>query len=401
MTIEFPCPQCAQLVRTPDAAAGKKGKCPSCSAVVTIPAAKSSPPPAARKATEPPVGPIEFFCSSCGQIVRTPRSAAGKKGKCPHCAEIVLIPLVDTPLPAAAKTKQPATAAPAKPTAAKQETLPAAMLRSKTQVTAKRDIEFAPPTESASITPPLTPQLQLPSTPQATSKPAPQQISDPFTSVYANAAPGLPTLPPSSGQTSTAPKPTPAAAVAKLVPLAPKPTQLATINKPASVADFTPLNPITNFGQDVAGTAPLGGLQPLPAASPLASTGTSKGAVNIPAIIQLVVVTPFMVMFLLYLCLLLFTFCLSLLTVAAASFRFGIGGLLSGLASILIYVGLIAAQITVLVGSARQLERRSHLMALIAAWLAVIPCVSPMGMPAAIWSLVVLYRDDVKSSFRS
>src|SRR5687767_10905133 len=98
MTIEFPCPHCQQLVRTPDAAAGKKGKCPSCAAVVRIPEATAPPvaeptKPVATASASPPAktsvddtGPIEFFCSSCGQVVRTPRAAAGKKGKCPHCS---------------------------------------------------------------------------------------------------------------------------------------------------------------------------------------------------------------------------------------------------------------------------------------------------------------------------
>jgi hypothetical protein len=55
--------------------------------------------------------PIEFPCTACGQLVRTPDSAAGKKGKCPHCGTIAQIPLVSpraavpglTPLPATPK----------------------------------------------------------------------------------------------------------------------------------------------------------------------------------------------------------------------------------------------------------------------------------------------------------
>lgn len=38
MAIEFSCPHCHELVRTADAAAGKKGRCPHCQAVVQIPA---------------------------------------------------------------------------------------------------------------------------------------------------------------------------------------------------------------------------------------------------------------------------------------------------------------------------------------------------------------------------
>jgi hypothetical protein len=105
MAIEFSCPHCQQLVRTPLAAAGKKGRCPGCGAVVRIPALESgkteqplqrptapqksafSPPP-----SEPGAVGIEFYCVECGQLVRTPATAAGKKGKCPHCKALIDIP---------------------------------------------------------------------------------------------------------------------------------------------------------------------------------------------------------------------------------------------------------------------------------------------------------------------
>src|SRR6186713_436800 len=45
----------------------------------------------------PPPMPIEFPCTACGQLVRTPDSAAGKKGKCPHCGTIGQIPLTSPP----------------------------------------------------------------------------------------------------------------------------------------------------------------------------------------------------------------------------------------------------------------------------------------------------------------
>jgi phage FluMu protein Com len=108
MPIEFSCPSCRQLVRTADSTAGKKGKCPQCQAVVQIPLrsaaaqagerARLAPPPAARRseatpAASPPTPAfIEFFCAECGQLVRTPAAAAGKKGKCPLCRQVVEIP---------------------------------------------------------------------------------------------------------------------------------------------------------------------------------------------------------------------------------------------------------------------------------------------------------------------
>jgi serine/threonine protein kinase len=41
VSIEFTCPQCQRLVRTPAGTAGKKGKCPGCGRVVNIPVVKS------------------------------------------------------------------------------------------------------------------------------------------------------------------------------------------------------------------------------------------------------------------------------------------------------------------------------------------------------------------------
>jgi phage FluMu protein Com len=121
MAIEFSCPHCQQLVRTPLTAAGKKGKCPKCNAVVQIPArwASKSERPAAvpqqsvggsassssRWKEESP-GTIEFYCTHCGQLVRTPAATGGKRGKCPNCQELVQIPQRTsgstsmTPLPA-------------------------------------------------------------------------------------------------------------------------------------------------------------------------------------------------------------------------------------------------------------------------------------------------------------
>ena len=39
MAIEFPCPRCSQLLRTPDDTAGRQAKCPQCSSIVDIPTA--------------------------------------------------------------------------------------------------------------------------------------------------------------------------------------------------------------------------------------------------------------------------------------------------------------------------------------------------------------------------
>jgi serine/threonine-protein kinase len=92
--IEFACPKCRLPVRTPVSTAGKKGQCPNCGAVVQIPHRPDvETPPAAppAKASEKEAA-IEFRCPQCRSIVRTPPGAAGKKGKCPNCGAIVDIP---------------------------------------------------------------------------------------------------------------------------------------------------------------------------------------------------------------------------------------------------------------------------------------------------------------------
>jgi len=80
--IEFACPQCGLPVRTPVATAGKRGKCPNCSAIIPIPTRSSSAP---RQR-------IEFPCPHCHSLVRTPAASAGKKGRCPNCKRVVPIP---------------------------------------------------------------------------------------------------------------------------------------------------------------------------------------------------------------------------------------------------------------------------------------------------------------------
>lgn len=121
--IAFSCGQCGHKVRVPASFAGKKGKCPICQAVVQIPqvaaesgtggASKSptrqqpAPQEPARKQAgsaaarqqaaaggKPAAGgpPISFSCPHCSRQVKTPASAAGKKGKCPHCAAVIQIP---------------------------------------------------------------------------------------------------------------------------------------------------------------------------------------------------------------------------------------------------------------------------------------------------------------------
>ena len=110
MAIEFYCPGCGKLMRTPDPTAGRKGRCPHCATKVQIPMTSitanadtpSAPNHAAPTPQQPaatsPVGqpanndPIQFVCASCQKTLRVPAVNAGKKDKCPHCSAVMTIP---------------------------------------------------------------------------------------------------------------------------------------------------------------------------------------------------------------------------------------------------------------------------------------------------------------------
>jgi phage FluMu protein Com len=55
MPIEFRCTQCQKLLRTPDGSSGREAKCPQCGAIVKIP----EPAAAAHSASTPPVPPLD------------------------------------------------------------------------------------------------------------------------------------------------------------------------------------------------------------------------------------------------------------------------------------------------------------------------------------------------------
>ena len=102
MPIEFYCPGCGNLMRTPDDTAGRKGRCPTCQLKVQIPASsvaatssESAVPRTAVAATPKPKDPepIRFDCGSCGKTLSIPVANAGKKGQCPHCGKLMSIPL--------------------------------------------------------------------------------------------------------------------------------------------------------------------------------------------------------------------------------------------------------------------------------------------------------------------
>jgi predicted RNA-binding Zn-ribbon protein involved in translation (DUF1610 family) len=99
MAIEFACSRCHKTIRVDASAAGKRGKCPQCGEIVTVPSAaeRMSPATVTPLSTSggptkiPAQGNLSFPCPACGKSVTAPASASGKRGKCPHCQATVVI----------------------------------------------------------------------------------------------------------------------------------------------------------------------------------------------------------------------------------------------------------------------------------------------------------------------
>lgn len=63
-------------------------------------------------------------------------------------------------------------------------------------------------------------------------------------------------------------------------------------------------------------------------------------------------------------------------------------------------VGWIIAQAMIIMGSVKQIQQRDYDACLRAAWLSAVFCFTPCAFPFGIWSLIVLYQDSVRRSFR-
>lgn len=67
---------------------------------------------------------IEFYCKQCYQKVETPDSTAGKKGRCPHCGQIAMIPLASEAPPTQSQPQQPMHQVPMQPLVRAAQTTP-------------------------------------------------------------------------------------------------------------------------------------------------------------------------------------------------------------------------------------------------------------------------------------
>ena len=388
MPIEFACPECSQQIRTPDVTAGKKGKCPSCAAIVRIPGASAPSPATKQTAAAEDTGPIEFFCSLCGQLVRTPRAAAGKKGKCPHCHGVLQIPLKSRSGNSAA-TPAPA---PTKPAAARSQPKPA-----------------PPPDDDLG----LAPLDDLP--PLTESKPA------------AKAKPKQPV--PALDDEDDGRELRLASNVA-LPPLG----ALSPIDSNASSGGLTPMggdlfggtDPLaqanSGLGGDLFGGTPLAGdpFAPVPSSGGYGSSTSLAPAtyssapptaarpgepdkifIILPAIFQILAVLPFFFWFAI---LFVTTLSLTIFGVATASQAppDQVSQVMARLIGILVGCGIgLGCQIWIIIGSIHMIMIRNYDNCTAAAWLSCVPCFGLFGWPFGIWSLVVLQTPKFQRMFRS
>lgn len=81
--IRFNCKNCGQKIKVPHQLAGKKGRCPKCKQVIVIPSAEV---PAKEPST------IKFRCPSCGQKIGLGPEYAGKRVRCAKCKKPLIVP---------------------------------------------------------------------------------------------------------------------------------------------------------------------------------------------------------------------------------------------------------------------------------------------------------------------
>ncbi|MBA7626564.1 hypothetical protein ES703_34016 [subsurface metagenome] len=84
LAIKFRCKNCGQKIRVPKIHAGKKGKCPKCKNVVVVPTLREVP----AKSTKP----VRFTCSMCEGEIKVPASSRGQLIECPQCGCYVEVP---------------------------------------------------------------------------------------------------------------------------------------------------------------------------------------------------------------------------------------------------------------------------------------------------------------------
>ncbi|MBN2313274.1 MAG: hypothetical protein JXM79_05050 [Sedimentisphaerales bacterium] len=78
--IRFCCEHCGRKIGVQDNYAGKRGKCPECGAVIVIPAKSNVTP---------------FHCPNCNRTMNIPKTYVGKEIQCPNCKDRFVVPIAN------------------------------------------------------------------------------------------------------------------------------------------------------------------------------------------------------------------------------------------------------------------------------------------------------------------
>jgi hypothetical protein len=121
MPLTVTCSSCKTALNVGDHLAGKKVKCPKCAQVVAVAgpkpaaAAPTHSPTAARTVADSttPAATISVTCQGCKKKLQAKAALAGKAVKCPGCGQAVRIPAAPAPAPPPAAAPPPPPPAPA------------------------------------------------------------------------------------------------------------------------------------------------------------------------------------------------------------------------------------------------------------------------------------------------
>ncbi|MEN8128289.1 MAG: hypothetical protein ABFR90_10880 [Planctomycetota bacterium] len=91
--IRFMCEHCGQKIRVADTAAGKKGRCPHCKQLITIPELALPDLIPAASGSRPAQTMIDYECQICCNALRSPKQEQGQTRECPHCGCFVEVPV--------------------------------------------------------------------------------------------------------------------------------------------------------------------------------------------------------------------------------------------------------------------------------------------------------------------
>ena len=90
MSIHVQCADCGAKFRAPEKLAGKRVKCPKCSAAITV--GEGPPRSSGQAAPAEETTPLISVACRCGKKLRVKTKLAGKRVKCPGCGQALPVP---------------------------------------------------------------------------------------------------------------------------------------------------------------------------------------------------------------------------------------------------------------------------------------------------------------------